>query len=257
MILVDDVDTSSDLEMTESKTAPTVVSWDDEQIDDIVKKPRDYEFKRSTGDYWYYDQIPDNLLKGRVCEIGAGSGENQLWSRHKKRFFELSRCGNYIGIDIADRKKTVLNIQQIDVLEWTPKEKFDTVIAIELIEHIQFREWEELFKVLISLVKPGGVLYLSTPYNQQLEDYIQGCKNQTQGDPFQVHVTFGITESVIHHFLPGAKCIVKKRYNFREEGESFLWALARYLKRVVTRHPYTKPSMVKLFAIWSKPLDSE
>jgi trans-aconitate methyltransferase len=217
----------------------------------------EYEFKKSATDYWYYDQIPDELLNGRICEVGAGSGENQLWSRHKDRFLELNREGNYIGIDIADRKKTELNIQQIDVLEWTPEEKFDTVIAIELIEHIQFREWSELFEVLKSLVRPGGVLYLSTPYNQRLENYIQSYENQTQGDPFQVHVTFGITESILRHFLPGVKCIVKKRYNFREEGESFAWALARCLKRVVTRHPYAKPSMVKLFAIWSKPLDSE
>lgn len=217
----------------------------------------EYEFKKSQTDYWYYDQIPDDLLNGRVCEVGAGSGENQLWSRHKDRFLDLSRDGNYVGIDIADRKKTELNIQQIDILDWTPEEKFDTVLAIELIEHIQFREWDNMFEVMKSLVKPGGVLYLSTPYDQRLEMYIHSYESQTQGDPFQMHVTFGITESVLRHFLPSAKCIVQKRYAFRAEGESFAWALARYIKRIVTRNPLAKPTRIKLVAIWTKPLDSE
>lgn len=216
-----------------------------------------YEFKKNDTDHWYYDQIPDELLSGRVCEVGAGSGENQLWSRHKERFLELSREGNYIGIDIADRRKTDLNIQQINVLEWTPEERFDTVIAIELIEHIQFREWDKMFEVMKALVRPGGVLYISTPYNQQLENYIHVYKGQTQGDPFQTHVTFGITENVLRHFLPGAECTVQKRRAFRAEGESFAWALARYIKRVLTRHRLARPTRVKLVAIWTKPLDSE
>lgn len=108
-------------------------------------------------------------LRGRLLDYGAGVGHltRRLWAMH--RFEEVH------GIDLLPRPDDLsfeiawhcLDLNQEGPL---PADTFDTLIAAEVIEHLEnprlvAREWYRL-------LKPGGVVVLSTPNNESIRSLL-------------------------------------------------------------------------------------
>jgi 2-polyprenyl-3-methyl-5-hydroxy-6-metoxy-1,4-benzoquinol methylase len=108
-------------------------------------------------------------LRGRLLDYGAGLGNltRKLWGM--RRFDQIT------GADILPRPGNLsssipwhcLDLNRAEVL---PATSFDTVIAAEVIEHLEnprevAREW---YRIL----KPGGTLLLSTPNNESIRSLV-------------------------------------------------------------------------------------
>jgi 2-polyprenyl-3-methyl-5-hydroxy-6-metoxy-1,4-benzoquinol methylase len=108
-------------------------------------------------------------LGGRLLDYGAGV-ENLT-----RRLWELRRFEQITAADILPRPgelSSAISWQCLDLnrSEVLPAANFDTVIAAEVIEHLEnprevAREWYRM-------LKPGGTLLLSTPNNESLRSLI-------------------------------------------------------------------------------------
>ena len=209
---------------------------------------------------YYYDLLPNNIFRenGTILEMGCGDGNSQVESRHKSHFLGKG----YIGLDIRSDISPKINIMNADVFDYDTDDKFDTVLAIAVIEHIPFSNWPKLFDKLKTWTKKDGYMGILVPHDERLSDYITSLDYEhclkhypVLGHGVPCHVVHGITEKVLRHFLPGADVFeVRRKLNFREEGEGLLRPSLRFVKRVLTRHKYIRDWWFRkrylLVAIW-------
>jgi 2-polyprenyl-3-methyl-5-hydroxy-6-metoxy-1,4-benzoquinol methylase len=147
------------------------------EVDDLSHaKILGYNEMRSYLELWgsrREKELTDEILRYIPNESGtlldAGCGDGYLLFRIKERFnYEL------YGIDISEtRLKRLLEklpdvkIKQADLtddLGYGPI--FDVVICSETLEHIDY--FEKAYANLIDMTKPGGIVIITVPNNQQL-----------------------------------------------------------------------------------------
>lgn len=194
------------------------------------------------GSLFVYDFIPENLISGKILELGATNKyydvPAQLVSKHKEKFLS----DNYLGLDYDPPGNTNLNVIKQDLFTFKPDIQFDTILAIDIIEHISLESWGSFFERVKLWLKPKGNLILSTPYNET-------C---IYPHPYN-HVVFGITGKTFIAFLPNARIQTVSHPNlFRGEGENLFRCLLRYIKRRITNHYFVK---YKLIVIYQKDED--
>ncbi len=102
-----------------------------------------------------FEQPPD------ICDLGCGAG----WATSI-----LGHFGKTTGVDLSDttlasqRYPNVALFQSANILEWDgPKEAFDVVVSIEVIEHIEKPLQAEYVKIAHDLLRPGGHFIITTP----------------------------------------------------------------------------------------------
>ena len=115
-----------------------------------------------------YDLIPEEIIINakNILDIGIGDLSTQLMSKYKNIFLS----DKYTGIDNRSEISTNLKYKNIDILDFETTKKYDLVICIEIIEHVQFRDWEKLFNKLKSLISENGYLFITTPYKQEFDN---------------------------------------------------------------------------------------
>ncbi len=105
----------------------------------------DYARKRKRE--YFIDRIPRSA---RVLEIGCGAG----WAGD---YMCSGGWTGYVGIDLAPPADIVG-----DIRDWRSlgleTESFDVILAFEVVEHVP------CFREIYDLLKPGGLLMLSSPY---------------------------------------------------------------------------------------------
>lgn len=194
-----------------------------------------------------YDKIPDEFMRGKILEIGARLGQYQLLSRHKRRFL----IEDYHGIDIEFEGGS-LNIEKADILEWDTTEKYDTILALDVIEHISYRDWLNLFEDMRRWLKTGGYLIISCPYKEKISDF----HSRFLKDYRMTHVVFGIDKKLIHRWMPKAKFAFTWQHEFpRVKGERLVKSILRAVKRILTLHKYAFtwiPRRRHIMAFWQK-----
>jgi 2-polyprenyl-3-methyl-5-hydroxy-6-metoxy-1,4-benzoquinol methylase len=120
------------------------------------------------------------LLKGSVLDYGCGTGYllQQMSKEEQVDFYGLDFSEDSI---VATRKRTQgkTNIKQLLVVATLPttfsSNSFDTISLIETIEHLQDEKLHETLDELFRLLKPGGKLFITTPFNEELDKHLHFC----------------------------------------------------------------------------------
>lgn len=142
----------------------------------------------------------------RTLDAGSGSGAMALYA--------AKRGNQVIGVSLSERdnrvageRADILNIsntrfvsgdlRQLDTLAaaWEP---FDQIICFETIEHI--RDDKKLLQDLSSILKPGGILILTTPYKHYNPLPGDGLSETEDGG----HVRWGYTHEEMRELMHDA-----------------------------------------------------
>jgi SAM-dependent methyltransferase len=95
---------------------------------------------------FFFDGLPKDIS---ILEVGSGDG----WVGE---YLRRQGWKNYVGIDLKPPADIVG-----DLREWRQlglhAESYDVIVAFEVIEH------EVLFQEMFDLLKPGGLLFVTTP----------------------------------------------------------------------------------------------
>ena len=95
----------------------------------------------------------DGYLIRLLCERGLCAAAYEPSIERSENLRELlGDCKGFLGVERADTTKS-----------------FDVVIMAEVIEHILDELLDTVMKQLFSLVRPGGLLIITTPNNEDLE----------------------------------------------------------------------------------------
>ena len=187
----------------------------------------------------HYNDIPSELLQGKktILEFGPATGINHLISKHRNFFINNNTDGRYLGVDLMPYEQRYLTIEQGDIRHFRTSQQFDIVIALHVLEHIELVCWPDVLGRLKSWVNPGGHLIIGTPCNEPPHTS-------------ELHLVSRITPELVKKFLPDAQVQrIRTKYSFAEDGARFGFALLRYIKRWLTRHPYVR-TYGRLIAIW-------
>ena len=187
------------------------------------------------------DYIPDMWLRDatNILDIGCGSGRTQVASRHSEWFNAMDKAGTYLGIDLDTFDVKALNniVYGFGIADMAPVPVFDCMICINVLEHVPISEWDDVISKMRGCMTPGGILIINTPYKQGTKDYVHTYP------PPKGHIVFDIDEMTIASRMDGFILLdqyINRSNTFDGDGVSFVWAVLRWIKRVITRNPYRK-----------------
>lgn len=120
------------------------------------------------------------LLKGNVLDYGCGAGHllEQMVREPNADFYGLD-----FSVDSIDetKKRTTgkSNLKGLVLVEKLPTpfkdEQFDSITLIETIEHLQDEVLYETMKELFRILKKNGKLFITTPFNEDLNNHLNFC----------------------------------------------------------------------------------
>ena len=189
-----------------------------------------------------YNIIPKEVLRSPILEIGPGEGLRQVECKHKDVFLK----SDYLGIDLLKPVNPELNIIQKNVLQFDTDKKFKTIIAIGSLEHIALDKWPSVIEKLKNLCDNRGTIIIYVPYQESINKYMI-----YKGD----HLVYGITKEFMLYFFSGANVKIIYDQMIRRHEESFLWAIGRWFKRLITLDKMVLkiiPKQIGLLVIWEK-----
>ena len=178
----------------------------------------------------HYDEIPRYCLGDNILDVGSSDGQGALLSRHREHFLD----NHYLGIDIQAFDKYYLPVMTGDILQFNTDMKFDTILLLHVLEHIELEIWPKLFTCLQDMLTLDGFLVVNVPLLQ---------KNTYMRKDHMSHVVAKIDEELLSQFCEfrrfkrvGKSPILQ---HFRDPGESLLWAISRFIFRIITHHPHS------------------
>jgi SAM-dependent methyltransferase len=187
------------------------------------------------------DYIPIEWIKDatNVLDIGCGDGRTQIASKYGEWFKEMDAKGKYLGIDADSFPDKVLNniVYGTNIIDVEATPIFDCVLCINVLEHIPIEEWDAVMDKMRGFTKPGGIVIINTPYKQGTKDYVH------KYPPPKGHIVFDIDGGTIASRMDGFLLMdryINRSNTFDGDGVSFVWAVLRWIKRVITRNPYRK-----------------
>lgn len=190
-----------------------------------------------------YDRIPLEYIGQNILDIGAGT-QPILRSRLKSKVLQ----NNYQGIDI-NPVGDLYNVEHADIIDYRIREKyFDTIIMVEVLEHIHLKHWVAVTNKLKNGLKNGGYLILTTPYKGKLSDFLLSVPRLLHV-PAQIHTVFGINKKVMRHYFPDCQIKIMSRLMWRQDNCGLLWAIGRFVKRLFFG-PF--PLVRNIMVIWRK-----
>ena len=191
-----------------------------------------------------YNAIPNYCFEdaNSIFDIGCMSGLNAILSKHREHFIRIESEQKFLGIDIVEYPKYYLEPVIIqDFLDFDITQQFDLVIMLHTLEHIPINYWGKVFEKLKHLVSNNGYLMISTPYKEKF-----GIDDS--------HSVFDIQERTFRHFINDAIISVRRvpYRHFKEHNENILWAISRFIYRIITRHKYSWFNAKELIVIWKR-----
>lgn len=158
--------------------------------DDLVRKAGSEAYAKDTlGVYLLCKRIEFTLRHlpqgAHVLDIGCGDGTVTK--------AVMTKAASAVGIDIspeaialAQRVNRDHRIRYVcaEIEEFHPHERFDAVMMYELIEHVF--DPVEVLHITYSLLRPGGILMLSTPNRCSLEARLALLKRRLRKQPLEL-----------------------------------------------------------------------
>ena len=120
------------------------------------------------------------LLKGNVLDYGCGAGHllEQMLKNPDANFYGLDFSADSID-ETKKRTANKPNLKELILLDKLPThfsdEQFDSITLIETIEHLQDNALHETMQELFRILKRNGKLFITTPFNENLEDHVSFC----------------------------------------------------------------------------------
>ena len=121
-----------------------------------------------------------DMIKGKLLDYGCGSGHllEQLAKENNAAYYGLDFSSDSVD-EAKERTKSNTNVKAVVLVDRLPSpfenDTFDTITFIETIEHLQDDMLDETMKELYRILKPGGKLLITTPFNEDLEKHFTFC----------------------------------------------------------------------------------
>jgi len=115
-----------------------------------------------------YDFIEEKVHIGKILEIGS----NQI-ALMKSTLRKKIINSDYLNLDINPTFNNRICTIKEDIVSYKIREKYDTIIMLEVLEHLHLREWSIVISKLKKSLKKGGILIVSTPYKQSISNYVK------------------------------------------------------------------------------------
>jgi len=186
---------------------------------------------------WMYEQFAP-YLHGDMLEVGCGVGS------FTKVITENANCNSLYSIDISESAinfvknqnlKRAVKFECIDLLNVSGA--YDFILCMNVMEHVQ--DHNAFFSKLISLLKPGGNLFLLVPSHQFLySDFDRAAghfKRYAKAD----------LES-----LPIGNSKMLERYYFNPIGALGYW----FVYKIMKKNPQEKPGEIDVFDKYVVPI---
>ena len=120
------------------------------------------------------------LLKGKVLDYGCGAGHllAQMVKETDAEFYGLDFSQDSITATKA-RIGANARLKQLILGDTMPTvlgdAQFDTITLIETIEHLQDDQLHATMYELSRVLKTGGYIFITTPFNEDLEKHLNFC----------------------------------------------------------------------------------
>lgn len=128
-------------------------------------------------------RIPSSSQNIKVLEIGSHYLHTSILLANRSYQVDAMDVEEFWNLDFVKKRaeKYALNsIIENDISRLRSfhdvKDKYDLVVFTEILEHITFNPikfWSQIFQIL----KPGGIIYISTPNAFALPSYVRAVKN--------------------------------------------------------------------------------
>ena len=122
----------------------------------------------------------NNLLKGAVLDYGCGTGYllEQMAKEKDVDLYGLDFSADSIAAS-KNRTGHNSNLKQLVLANKLPSvfrnAQFDTITVVETIEHLQDDQLKDTFVELGRILKPGGAIFITTPFNEDLDRHLIFC----------------------------------------------------------------------------------
>jgi len=197
---------------------------------------------------WRYDKITKHINKyDTILELGCGTFQHQPKSKLYSFIKGHSSLINYFGIDIQLSKELEEkdNFVKCNILEFESYHQYDKILMVEVIEHIEFKHWENLLEKYAKYLYKDGKIIITTPYKQNRFNHWTYIINRNLLDDYP-HTVYNIEKrdfKIIVDRIPNLEIekqyITKSSIYFKRiKNEPFIKAVLRYIKRIFFRYPY-------------------
>lgn len=120
------------------------------------------------------------LLKGNVLDYGCGAGHllEHLLKHPGVNFYALDFSADSVE-ETKKRTEGKSNLKEMVLVDKLPThfrdDFFDSITLIETIEHLQDDALHETMRELFRILKKNGRLFITTPFNEDLEKNLDFC----------------------------------------------------------------------------------
>jgi len=192
-----------------------------------------------------YDFIEEKVHIGKILEIGS----NQI-ALMKSTLRKKIINSDYLNLDINPTFNNRICTIKEDIVSYKIREKYDTIIMLEVLEHLHLREWSIVISKLKKSLKKGGILIVSTPYKQSISNYVKIIESLNY---YQIHTIFNIDKKLMKIFFGNkAEICVLNNIRFKNDGSSVVWAVLRFLKRLIFRRNSHNNFVKTIFVFFEK-----
>jgi len=110
----------------------------------------------------------------RILDVGAGDSilpsfllkEENVDVTCLDKFEWVDVQNNYVQASLGADQLNRLEVVRSDLFEYNPESLFDVITCVSVIEHFPGSSDSEAMEHMASLLKPGGLLILTTPVNE-------------------------------------------------------------------------------------------
>jgi cyclopropane-fatty-acyl-phospholipid synthase len=182
----------------------------------------------------------------RILELGCGWGSLTLWMAQHYPAATITAVSNsvsqknWIDRQLSERNLTNVTVITADMNHFTPQDRFDRVVSVEMCEHM--RNWSMLFGRISDWLVPGGKFFMHV-FCHRSAPYFFDDGSSTADDDWMSRYFFsgGLMPS---YDLPGH---FQGRLSLEQR---WLWSGAHYaetLRAWLARHDANREQVLALF----------